>query len=48
MDDTGNICEHRWLYFVDVTSKAVRTRKCERCGAKAEVGAAKPPLPLSA
>ncbi|HEY4669521.1 MAG TPA: hypothetical protein VIH05_07085 [Tepidiformaceae bacterium] len=24
-------CEHRWRYFVNTASRAVRLRKCERC-----------------
>jgi hypothetical protein len=24
-------CEHRWRYFVNIETRAVRVRECERC-----------------
>ena len=27
-------CSHRWQYYVDVQSRKVRSRRCERCGAE--------------
>ncbi|MDZ7729410.1 MAG: hypothetical protein U5Q44_15140 [Dehalococcoidia bacterium] len=34
MDIPHTPCEHRWSYFVDVASRAVRTRRCDLCGAR--------------
>ncbi|MGD9935078.1 MAG: hypothetical protein AB7T37_15385 [Dehalococcoidia bacterium] len=30
-------CAHRWRYFVEVRTQAVRSRKCERCGLEARI-----------
>ncbi|HET7737604.1 MAG TPA: hypothetical protein VFK32_03435 [Tepidiformaceae bacterium] len=27
-------CDHRWRYFVNIQSQAVRQRRCERCGTR--------------
>jgi DNA-directed RNA polymerase subunit M/transcription elongation factor TFIIS len=42
---TVETCEHTWRYYVDVATKAVRARECERCGARKEMtGAAALPV----
>jgi hypothetical protein len=38
-------CEHRWRYFVNVESRAVRVRECERCHRRAIVPTRLDPLP---
>ncbi len=38
-------CEHRWRYFVNLQSKAVRVRECEHCGKRAIVPTNLEPLP---
>lgn len=39
-------CEHRWRYFVNTASRAVRLRKCERCGVR-DLLAARAPVVLN-
>ena len=42
-------CVHQWRYYVDLQSKAVSTRRCERCGERRvmeRVAAAKTALPV--
>jgi len=34
MKEHEALCEHRWRYFVNVQSRAVRLRQCERCGTR--------------
>ena len=34
MENLSSTCDHRWRYFVDVQSRSVRHRVCERCGLK--------------
>ena len=38
-------CEHRWRYFVNLQSKAVRVRECEHCGKRAIIPTNLEPLP---
>lgn len=38
-------CEHRWRYFVNVESRAVRIRECEKCHRRAAVPLKLEPLP---
>ena len=42
-----NFCEHRWKYFVNLESRAVRIRECEHCGKRAVVPTVLEPLPKS-
>jgi hypothetical protein len=44
MKEHESICEHRWRYFVNVQSKAVRIRVCERCDRRAVVPTVIEPL----
>ena len=45
MKEDMAICEHRWRYYVNLASKAVRVRVCERCGRRALVPTHLEPLP---
>jgi hypothetical protein len=47
MESQPGPCEHRWRYFVNVQSRAVRVRECERCRKRAMVPTALEPLPRS-
>jgi len=38
-------CEHRWRYFVNLQTRAVRIRECEHCGKRAVVPTVLEPLP---
>lgn len=38
-------CEHHWRYFVDVRSRSVRVKECERCGRRGVVPMELAPLP---
>jgi hypothetical protein len=38
-------CEHRWRYFVDVPSRSVRVKECERCGRRGVVPMELAPMP---
>ncbi len=45
MEQQSSKCEHRWRYFVNVESRAVRVRECERCGRRAVIPTQLDPLP---
>ncbi|MBE7519853.1 MAG: hypothetical protein HS107_11485 [Thermoflexaceae bacterium] len=45
MEDHIGPCEHRWRYFVNVDSRSIRVRECERCGRRAVVPTHLAPLP---
>ena len=45
MDIQPGPCEHRWTYFVNVQSRAIRVRECERCHRRAIVPTQLEPLP---
>jgi hypothetical protein len=38
-------CEHQWRYFVNVQSRAVRVKECERCGRRMAIPVELAPLP---
>ncbi|MEO9256527.1 MAG: hypothetical protein ABI305_13390 [Tepidiformaceae bacterium] len=38
-------CEHRWRYFVNLESRAVRVRECERCKRRSLIPTHLEPLP---
>jgi hypothetical protein len=40
MQELPIICEHRWRYFVNLASRAIRVRVCEICGHRRELPAA--------
>ena len=37
MKQQSDPCEHRWRYYVNLESRAVRLRQCERCQRRAIV-----------
>lgn len=45
MEQQSSSCEHRWRYFVNVESRAVRVRECERCGRRGVIPTQLEPLP---
>jgi hypothetical protein len=45
METISTGCEHRWRYFVNVASKAVRVRECESCHRRAIIPVHLGPLP---
>jgi hypothetical protein len=45
MDSPIAGCEHRWRYFVNVESRAVRIRECEKCHRRGAVPLKLEPLP---
>lgn len=53
MDTTTAVdtCDHAWRYYVDLRSRGVRVRECERCGQRVVMARGEAPqreLPLSA
>ena len=32
-------CEHRWHYYVDTCTRAIRSKRCELCDLRLSVGA---------
>jgi hypothetical protein len=38
-------CEHHWRYFVNLESRAVRIRECEKCRRRAAVPVRLEPIP---
>jgi len=48
MNEKQETCRHEWRYYVDLTSKGVRARRCERCGERSLIATSREPLPLSA
>ncbi len=45
MQTPSAACEHRWRYYVNLASKAVRVRECMNCHRRAIIPTRLDPLP---
>ncbi|WP_322819696.1 hypothetical protein [Tepidiforma sp.] len=47
MERTSGPCNHAWRYLVDLRTRAIRIRECEKCGRRSVVPVELAPLPTA-